>query len=243
MTRARDVLDPRPIVRITEHPDRPRSGGWPYTIAAVTQLLDHGLELDSSTILVGENGSGKSTILEAVAMAYGLNTEGGSTGARFSTWTSESSLHWNLRLVRGGGAARWGYFVRAETMHSLFTYLQTHDEPTDFHRRSHGEAFWDLLDSRRLSDGGLLVLDEPEAGLSFTAQLRLVALLHELGDLPGAQLLVATHSPILASVPNAQVIELDEEGFHHTTWGALATVDHYRTYLDDPEAYLRHLLS
>ncbi|WP_245847543.1 AAA family ATPase [Dietzia natronolimnaea] len=236
------VLDPRPLVRVTVDPGLvPPVGEWPYSVPAVSALARDGLELETLTVLVGQNGSGKSTIVEAVAMAFGLNAEGGSTGARNSTWASESPLHDALRLVRGGGAPRWGYFVRAETMHGLFTYLQSTGPGQDFHARSHGEAFWDLLDSR-FTGGGLFVLDEPEAGLSFDAQLRLVALLLDLADRRSTQVLMATHSPILASVPGAAVYELSEDGMHRRRWEDLAMVDHYRRYLAAPERYLRHLL-
>ncbi len=252
------VLDPRPVVRVERQRDggvderaEPVSAGagrWPYSIPAVAQLLREGLELDDLTVLVGENGAGKSTIVEAVAMAYGLGAEGGSVNGRDVTWESESPLHDSLRLVRGGGAPKWGYFLRAETMHGMFTYLQTAQKeqtsgPVEhFHTRSHGEAFWDIVTTSRFSGGGLFVLDEPEAGLSVDAQLRLVALLLELADRRGAQVLMATHSPILASVPGAAVYELSDAGMHRTRWEDLAMVDHHRRYLDAPERYLRHLL-
>lgn len=228
-------------VKAAPGPARP-TNEWPYTIPAVAQLLRDGLELDDLTVLVGENGTGKSTIVEAVAMAYGLGAEGGSVNGRDVTWSSESPLHADLRLVRGGGASKWGYFLRAETMHGMFTYLQSSGPERDFHSRSHGEAFWDIITTSRFSDGGLFVLDEPEAGLSFDAQLRLVALLLELADRRGAQVLMATHSPILASVPGAALYELSDEGVHPTRWEDLAMVDHYRRYLDAPDRYLRHLL-
>ncbi|MCT1639723.1 MULTISPECIES: AAA family ATPase [Dietzia] len=239
------VLDPRPVVRVVADPDPdlPRPADqWPYSIPAVAQLLRDGLELDDLTVLVGENGAGKSTVVEAVAMAFGLGAEGGSVHGRDVTWRSESPLNSDLRLVRGGAASRWGYFLRAETMHGMFTYLQSSGPERDFHSRSHGEAFWDILTTSRFDGGGLFVLDEPEAGLSFDAQLRLVALLLELADRHGAQVLMATHSPILASVPGAAVYELSDEGMHRARWEDLAMVDHYRRYLDAPERYLRHLL-
>ncbi|WP_314037919.1 AAA family ATPase [Dietzia sp. CH92] len=244
------VLDPRPVVRVTAAPEVAAAVAgpgateppWPYSIPAVAQLVGDGLELDDLTVLVGENGAGKSTIVEAVAMAYGLGAEGGSVHGRDTTWRSESPLHEDLRLVRGGGASKWGYFLRAETMHSMFTYLQSSGPERDFHTRSHGEAFWDLVTTSRFADGGLFVMDEPEAGLSFDAQLRLVALLLELADRRGAQVLMATHSPILASVPGAALYELSDEGMHCARWEDLTMVDHYRRYLDAPERYLRHLM-
>ncbi|MBB1032200.1 AAA family ATPase, partial [Dietzia sp. SLG310A2-38A2] len=229
------MLDPRPLVRVAVDPGLVASAGsWPYSVPAVADLARDGLELDDLTVLVGENGSGKSTIVEAVAMAFGLNAEGGSVNGRDTTWESESSLHASLRLTRGGGASKWGYFLRAETMHGMFTYLQsaqsdqTSGPEEYFHSRSHGEAFWDIISTSRFSGGGLFVLDEPEAGLSFDAQLRLVALMLELADRRGAQVLMATHSPILASVPGAAVYELSEHGMHRSRWEDLAMVDHHR---------------
>ena len=222
-------------------PDR-----WPATLAPVAQLLRDGLELSRATVLVGENGSGKSTIVEAVAMAFGMNAEGGSTGAMHSTWSSESPLHTALAIERGPGASRWGYFVRAETMHGLFTYLdgsraESHTRDPEFHRLSHGESFLAMLSTKRFRDDGFFVMDEPEAGLSFQAQLALVGELAAIAARPGAQVLVATHSPVVASLPGAALVEFDEDGFHETTWERLAVVDHHRRFLEAPERYLRHL--
>ena len=219
---------------------------WPATLPAVRQLLDDGLEPGPLTVLVGENGSGKSTIVEAVAMAYGLSPEGGSTGARHSTWASESGLHTHLRLTRGAGAARWGYFVRAETMHGLFTYLDQNSAPTgaheaEFHALSHGESFLALLATRRFATPGLFVLDEPEAGLSFTAQLTLIGQLLGIVADGRSQVVMATHSPVLAGTPGATLLQLDDDGLHPTTWPDLAVVDHHRRFLDDPQRSLRHL--
>ena len=181
----------------------PAAPAWPATIPAVAQLLREGLELTDCTIFVGPNGSGKSTIIEAVATAYGLNPEGGSTGAQHRTQASESPLHEWLRLTRGAGSSKWGYFVRAETMHGLFTYLSaTRSESRwsrdpEFHALSHGESFVALLGSSRFGKDGFFVMDEPEAGLSFEAQLHLVAELADMARRPRAQVLVATHSPQL----------------------------------------------
>jgi predicted ATPase len=104
--------------------------GWPFTMGAVRQLLRDGLELSELTILVGENGVGKSTIIEAIAMAYGLSPEGGSTHLRPSERPTESPLHERIRLVRGLSRSRWGYFLRAETMHGLLTSLSRTRGPT-----------------------------------------------------------------------------------------------------------------
>src|SRR6478609_5090992 len=94
-----------PVRRVAEDPvrhlDRRR---WPGVLAPVAQVLDHGLEPTSATIFVGENGSGKSTLVGAIALAYGLSPEGGSTGARHSTRSTESVLADHLQRVRNAGA-------------------------------------------------------------------------------------------------------------------------------------------
>lgn len=211
--------------------------GWPFAMGPVAQLLREGLELSELTILVGENGVGKSTVIEAIAMAYGLSAEGGSTNPRPSDRPTESPLHERIRLVRGIARSRWGYFLRAETMHALMTYLEQNPgaDPL-YHERSHGQAFNELLDNKlaHLSRrGGFLVLDEPEAGLSFVSQIKLANQLAELRD-DGIQVLMATHSPILAATRGAQIVELDEDGFRPRRWEELATVALYRRFLTDP---------
>ncbi|HEU5486766.1 MAG TPA: AAA family ATPase [Microlunatus sp.] len=243
--RDRWLTEQRPVRAVREDPAHPLDRrSWPATLAPIRQLLDDGLDLGALTILVGENGTGKSTLVEAVALAYGLSPEGGSTGARHSTRSSESPLGGALHLTRGAGASKWGYFVRAETMHGLFTYLEDHPGAWDpeFHALSHGESFLTMLGSRRFTDPGFFVLDEPEAGLSFTSQLALVGQLAELAGDPRSQVLLATHSPILAAVPGATLLQLDEHGITTTAWKDLDVVDHYRRFLDGPGRYLRHLL-
>ena len=214
--------------------------GWPFTMGPVEQLLREGLELSELTILVGENGVGKSTIIEAVAMAFGLSPEGGSKNTRQSDRPTESALHERIRLVRGITRSRWGYFLRAETMHGLLTYLEEnpswHQPEIPYHERSHGQAFSDLLATKlghMAGRGGFLVLDEPEAGLSLMSQISLANQLAQLRA-DGIQVLMATHSPVLAAVPGARIIELDEGGFESRDWNELTTVALYRRFLADP---------
>ena len=228
--------------------DRPPTPVWPLTVPAVVQLLENGLDLADCTILLGENGSGKSTIVEAIAAAYGLGVEGGSTGARHQTFASESPLHEWLTLVRGAGASKWGYFVRAETMHGLFSYLSANRSESpwsrdpEFHTLSHGESFVALLGSSRFAKDGFFVMDEPEAGLSFSAQLALVGTLHALANDRGNQLLLATHSPVLAATPGARLLQLDEEGIRRSSWSELESVINYTNFLAEPRRYLRHVV-
>ena len=238
------TLDQPPVVavRVVDDPDRP--AGWPRTVPAVAQLLAGGIDLAPGvTFLVGENGSGKSTVLEGIALAYGFSPEGGSNQARHSTRPSESPLSDWLEIQRGVGASRWGFFLRAETMHAFYTYLE--DNPSSgpepvFHEMSHGESFLAILDTR-FDRPGFYCLDEPEAALSFSSTLALMATLQRIA-LHGGQVLCATHSPILASLPGARVLELGERGMRETRWEDLELVHHWRAYLDSPRRYLRHLL-
>lgn len=217
---------------------------WPATLPAVKQLLDDGLELGPLTVLIGENGSGKSTLVEAIALAYGMSHEGGSTGAQHSTRPTESSLWEALQISRDAGSSRWGFFLRAETMHGFYTYLEHNPgahEP-NFHELSHGESFLAVLASR-FNDPGLYLLDEPESALSFSGCLALVGLLHDISVRGNAQAIVATHSPIIAAVPGAIIYEVGEWGLRPAVWDELTLVEHWRAFLAQPERYLRHVLT
>ncbi len=238
-------FDQPPVVRVTRDPE----GGidqtaWPCTIPAVAQILRDGLDLPPGvTFLVGENGSGKSTLVEAVAVAYGLSPEGGSAHGQHSTRTSESPLHRALLVQRGIGTGRWGFFLRAETMHGWYTYMDEHGGPndTDYHAMSHGESFLEVL-TRKFDTPSFYCLDEPEAALSFRSTLTLIRVLHDITE-AGGQVLCATHSPVLASLPGARIIEVGDWGLRETTWDELELVRHYRAYLETPMRYLRHTLA
>jgi predicted ATPase len=235
-----------PIVAVHPNDEAPAPGDrWPTSIPAVAQLLRDGIELAPGvTFLVGENGSGKSTIVEGVALAYGLSPEGGSRQARHSTRPTESPLSDWLRIQRGVGASRWGFFLRAETMHSFYTYLE--ENPSTglpdiaFHEMSHGESFLALLGDR-FDEPGFYCLDEPEAALSFGSTLTLISVLQRIAE-DGGQVLCATHSPVLAALPGAQILEVGEWGMRSVAWEDLELVRHWRSFLDGPERYLRHLL-
>jgi predicted ATPase len=239
-------LEDRRVVRrvVAAAHAAPDRDAWPATIPAVATLLDDGLELaEGVTLLVGENGSGKSTLVEAVATAFGLSPEGGSVHARHTTYASESPLGRWISLERSPGASRWGFFLRAETMHGFYTYLAEEAasaRDVRFHELSHGESFLELLRTR-FDSPGLYCLDEPEAALSFSAQLALVGTLHDLA-VGGAQVLCATHSPLLAALPGAHLLEVGPWGLRPTSYDDLELVAHWRRYLEEPMRYLRHVL-
>ncbi|QNE17963.1 AAA family ATPase [Kribbella qitaiheensis] len=233
-----------PVRRVAAAEGITVSGAWPHTIPAVRQILLDGLELKPGvTFLVGENGAGKSTLVEAIAIAFGMSPEGGSTGARLTTRASESSLAQDLVLTRGAGSPRWGFFLRAETMHGYYTYLEQNPGPRgdpNFHELSHGEGFLEVLRSR-FDSPGLYCLDEPESALSFSSSLALVGVLNELAT-AGAQVICATHSPIVCSLPGATILEVGDWGIRKAAWRELEIVKNWQAYLEAPERYLRNIL-
>jgi predicted ATPase len=226
------------------------SGAWPGTVPAAAQLLREGLELPPGiTILVGENGSGKSTVVELLAEAYGLDPQGGSILASSRparVRTSEPGAGDRLYIERGpAGRAAWAYFLRADTMHSLYTFLEEHPgrsrRPERLHELSHGQGFMEILRTR-VNQRGFYLMDEPDSPLSFVASLGLVALLHDLA-VEQSQVVVATHSPIVAAVPGAHLLELGDWGIREAEWGDLEIVHSWRDFLNDPTQYLRYLLA
>ena len=233
-----------PLRRIEEHRLNPLPRGkWPATVPAVRQVLDEGLDLGPLTVLVGENGAGKSTLVEGIAEAFGLSVEGGTRDqVLHRTQATESGLCEHLQLVRGVGGARQGVFLRAETMHGTFAYLSELDGPPQDGRhnfQSHGESFLEFLDDRA-GVAGLWVFDEPESALSFTACM---ALLGRILDLvaQGSQVVLSTHSPLLAVLPGASIYELGEWGLRSCDYDDLDMVQNWRLFLDQPERFLRHL--
>lgn len=234
-------FDARPVRRVEARDELP-GDVWPATVPAVAQVLRDGLDLPAGvTFLVGENGSGKSTLVEGVATAFGLGAEGGERGSLHATYASGPGLADALRLVRGAGTHRDGFFLRAETMHGFFTYLATEVGAGGYHEMSHGESFLAAVEWY-LRKPGFFCLDEPEAALSFSSTLVLVGRLHELARTPGAQVLCATHSPVLAALPGATILELGDWGIRETTWDDLVLVANWRSYLTDPRRYLRHVV-
>lgn len=216
---------------------------WWEGIPAVRQFLLEGFTPGPATVLLGENGSGKSTLAEGIAMAYGLAPEGGSTGSRHRTRNTEAGLGDQLHIVRNAGAGKGGYFLRAETMHSFFSYLEDNpgndpEEPL-FHQLSHGESFVALVELRfKPKRPGLYVLDEPESALSFDNQLRLLRHLTALMGTGRHQILLATHSPILAALPGATIIELDDRGLREVDHDDAGLVRQWRHFMNDPASFL-----
>lgn len=228
------------------------SGVWPYTVPCVAQLLDDGMAFHKPiTMVVGENGSGKSTLVEAIAEGFRLDAQGGrASNLRGRPNPTKTALGEVLKLettARGsemlGGPrlGRKGFFLRAETAFGMTENLGGRrgfwEEDTS--RMSHGESYLTVFRTM-MRDPGFYVLDEPESGLSFQSTLVLMAQLYELGK-SGAQVVCATHSPLLASTPGAGIIEIGEHGFRGSTWRELDVVTNWSRFLDQPDFYLRHI--
>ncbi|MDD2956601.1 MAG: AAA family ATPase [Oscillospiraceae bacterium] len=199
------------------------------------------------TFFAGENGAGKSTLLEALAVALGLNPEGGSLNYLFSTRGTHSSLGEHLRLIRGSRRPRSGFFLRAESFYNVATKLEEYDGGLgdlleqyggSLHKKSHGESFLALVQNRFKT--GIYLLDEPEAALSPTRQLALLCEMERLVK-NGSQLIVATHSPLLMAFPGAEILWLDENGVTPKQWRETENYLVTRRFLTDPERMLREL--
>lgn len=182
-------------------------------VASVSELTFH----QPVTFFVGENGSGKSTLLEAIAVAAGFNPEGGSRNYRFSTYDSHSGLHDAVRLIRSSRRESWGWFFRAESFYNVATAEEFYSRgpggnPQHYHERSHGESFLTLM-RETFSGDGLFLLDEPEAALSPQRQLTVLLEIARCAA-AGAQFLIATHSPILLGLPDAEILSFDGGRIH-----------------------------
>ncbi len=225
---------------------------WPFDIPCVAAIARDGLELTRPvTFVVGENGSGKSTLVEAIAEAFGLDARGGRAGRKYGNNREKTPLGKVMRLgLTHDGAnmktrsrsAQKGYFLRAETTFGFAEVVSGlsgyWEENLDEH--SHGEGFLIIFESM-FNAPGLYLMDEPEAALSFSSCLRLVALMHQLGQ-NGAQVICSTHSPILASVPGADIVEVGDHGYRRVEWHDLDLTYHWRRYLASPDAYLRRFI-
>lgn len=205
------------------------------------------------TFFVGDNGSGKSTLLEAIAIANGLNAEGGSRNVQFSTRDSHSRLHEILKMRRYHALIPDAWFLRAESLYNVATQIEHLDAEESnarklidsyggrpLHEQSHGESFFAIMSNR--FSCGLYLLDEPEAALSPQRQLAFLAMLDQWIQ-QNSQLIIATHSPILMSYPHAWIYAFSDQGIHRV---AYQDTEHYRItkqFLMAPERMLKHLLA
>jgi len=198
------------------------------------------------TFFVGENGSGKSTLLEAIAINYGFNPEGGSRDYYFSTKTTHSLLYQDIIVSKSVKKATDGFFLRAESFYNTATYLEglermSYDEygGKSLHNQSHGESFINLINGR-FRGNGLYILDEPEAALSPQRQLSLLVAMNELIH-QQSQLIIATHSPILLSMPNSEIYEFSQDGIQKIEYEESSAYQITKMMMNDKDKMLKHL--
>lgn len=219
--------------------------------------LNQGLQLtleNNVTFFVGENGSGKSTLMEAIAEQCGFSLRGGNrnhnlnTGYRFEGY--ESALAPYLQLAWTPRRISEGFFMRAESFFNFASYIDelAVDDPRllrayggrSLHEQSHGESFLSLFNNQ--FESGIYILDEPEAALSPARILAFMSVINELDRSGRAQFIIATHSPMLICYPGATIYQFDESGVRETSY---ENTEHFyltKSFLDNPEAYLRHLM-
>ena len=204
------------------------------------------------TFLVGENGIGKSTLIEAIAINMGFNPEGGTVNFNFSTSDTHSELYRYLRVGRGIGHRKDGFFLRAESFYNVASNIDEMDRQPgmggriidsyggiSLHKQSHGESFMSLI-ANRFGGNGLYILDEPEAALSPSRILELMCYMHEL-EKKNSQFIISTHSPILMAFPGAEVYNLTEDGIRSVSY---RDTEHYQIstrFLNSPETMFRYL--
>jgi predicted ATPase len=225
---------------------------FPFSVPAIADIEQLNLG-QSVTLLAGENGSGKSTILEAVAAAIGFADQGGEL-ERLGELPAVPRHVLNdvkvelLAPLLSDTKPRNGYFLRAESFFNVAKFVDSSDRfapdlslygDVPLHAQSHGESFLALA-SNRFGAQGLYLLDEPEAALSVTGALALLAIVTRAAS-SGAQFVIATHSPILLAAPDAQIYELDGTGINRPAYDELEAVRQMRGFLDAPDRYLRQL--
>ena len=228
--------------RVVSLPEKFDPTRYPFNIQALSQGIDLAFR-SNVTFFVGENGSGKSTFLEALAECCGFNPEGGNRDHNREVFADRSDLAQALRLSWSPKATE-GFFMRAESFYNFATYIEQVSDLRAYggrslHEQSHGESFLSLFANR--FEQGLYILDEPEAALSPQRQLSFLKIIHDL-EVPGhAQFLIATHSPIILSYPGAVLFSLDGDSIREI---AYHESDHFRVtrdFLNSPERYFKHL--
>src|SRR6201996_5893838 len=200
------------------------------------------------TIIVGENGTGKSTLLEGIAVLAGYDEAGGGKGYRpvdhsraveamGGKLSSALRASWLPKITNG-------WFFRAESFFSVARYL---DEaalddpfggpPPDFLSHSQGEGFL-RFSNERCQRQGIFIFDEPESALSPARQIEFLKLLHRMNEIGHCQVIMATHSPILMAYPNATLLQLSKYGLESV---AVRDTGHFRTLREfclDPKGFV-----
>lgn len=204
------------------------------------------------TFFVGENGTGKSTILEAIAAAYGFNPEGGTKNFNFSSMNTHSDLYNYIKLVKGVKKPRDGFFLRAESLYNVATNIDELDSEASgspkiidsyggrsLHEQSHGESFLSIF-LNRFGGHGVYILDEPEAALSPSRQMTMLTRMHELVK-DGSQFIIATHSPIIMAYPDCSIYEIKED-IQHVRYEETEHYQVMKSFINNREKMLEVLM-
>ncbi len=221
---------------------------YPFNLPVIKYLEK--IELHKNvTFFIGENGTGKSTLLEALAIQYGFNPEGGSKNFNFSTQDTHSPLSGVIRITKGIKRPKDGYFLRAESFYNLASnidQIQKEDRKMlhsygdkSLHEQSHGESFFSLF-LHRFFGNGIYILDEPEAAFSPQKQLAFLVRMHELVK-ENSQFIIATHSPIILSYPKSKIIQISKNGFEEISYQESEHYSIYKSFLNNPEYMLKKL--
>lgn len=222
--------------------DRLEDGSYVKEIPALNSLREFQFR-KRITFFVGENGSGKSTLLEALAIAKGLNPEGGTRNYNFSTYDDYSTLKSAITFQSGMLKPKWSYFLRAESFYNVASEAARNYNDdgcmTDFHARSHGESFLEFILEN--DEKGLYFMDEPEAALSPQRQLTLLLHLVKMAE-KGSQFIIVTHSPILLGTPDADIVSFDEGELHRISYEETESYQVTKLFLENREVMLRQLL-
>jgi len=222
---------------------------YPFSIPSIASLTT--LKLSSAIcFFVGENGTGKSTLLEAIAAHYGFGREGGNRNFTFETTASVRAIDPLVKALRLAFTARTGkgFYLRAESFFNVASYVDEVGVASSYggkslHDHSHGESFLSLI-GNRFTGPGLYLMDEPEAALSPQRQLGFLVLLHELLKRDGeVQLLIATHSPILLAFPEAQILSFDGGKIHEISYKESQPFQLVSRFVRAPERYINALFA
>ena len=219
---------------------------YPFNIRCLKDFEE--LKIDSSvTLFYGENGVGKSTLIEAIAIALGINPEGGSNNMQFSNFDDYSELYKHLTISKFR-VPKTKFFLRAESFYNVATEITNNKEGKtgklslqyggDLHECSHGESFLKVVENR-FWDNGLYILDEPEAALSPQRQMTLLCYIHDLAK-NGSQFIIATHSPILLSYKYGKIIDMNNN-MKEIKYEDTEVYRIYKDFLNNPEGMQKKL--
>jgi predicted ATPase len=224
---------------------------YPFTIPVIKNFEKFEFH-KPVTFIIGENGTGKSSLLEAFAVCAGFNPEGGTKNFNFATMASHSDFHKYLKISRTPNREKDGFFFRAESYYNMASEMEKLDAIVcnappikasyggkSLHEQSHGESFLAML-QHRLGGNGLYIFDEPEAALS---PMRMLTLLARIDDLVknNSQFIISTHSPILMAYPNAEIYEINDGKLQKTVWNKCMHVLITQYFLQNPQKMLKEL--